>query len=111
MPEFETQTPPERQNRPLRRHIVSISGRILLFVVVAISVGLLSYSYSVGLYIYSYEPYTDPQERTVVCDGKSFIAPGWTCIDPYYKTVSEVVCEVDSLTGYADKRTCEPLSE
>jgi hypothetical protein len=107
MPGFDTQTPPERRKRPLRLRIVSISAGILLFGVVSISVGLLIYSYSVGRYIYSYEPYTDPQERTVVCDGE-ILAVQAECHPPYNRTVWEEVYEVDSLTGaVGDKTRCE----
>ena len=127
MPHFDTQTPPEQRTKPLnfrivllanrlrgwlmanRRRIVWISGGIFFYGVMAISVGLLILFYNFGRYIYSYEPYTDPHERTVVCDQDSFLAGG--CEDPYYKTVTVVVCEIDPLTGDIVHRTCEPRYE
>ncbi len=70
-----------------------------MFVVVAAPVGLLIYSSST--------PDEQPPEQpeTVVCDMKNFQAVG-TCMDPYYKTVSVVVCELD-LMGKIVPKTCE----
>jgi hypothetical protein len=82
-----------------RLRTLLISGAILLFVVLAAPVGLLIYSSS--------KPDEQPPEQpeTVVCDMKNFQAVG-TCMDPYYKTVSVVVCELNS-KGEIVRRTCE----